>query len=59
MNSFSLIDPQNILKCCTSNELTRKITYDAGVGTTYQMFMCEEHYKLPANQLFILKEEKI
>jgi len=58
MNS-SIINYENFLKCCNSNNPTRKIIYDAGNDSSYVMLLCEEHYKIPSNQLFILKEEQI
>ena len=48
-----------ILVCCTKNKPNRKIIYDSGNGDSYEMFVCEEHYRLPINQLFIVREEKL
>ena len=53
-NSVSLL-----LKCCKENIPTRKITYDSGYHSTYVMLVCEDHYKLPSYQLFIITQEKL
>ena len=45
-------------KCC-DNKSTRKICYDGGFQSNFTLLVCDEHYKKPDFQLFILKENKL